>query len=52
MIQFTGTVYFNEDYSVDNHFGGEYLFCLINGRLYEFDNKEEGKAFYEFWQKH
>jgi hypothetical protein len=24
----------------------------VNGRKYIFDNKEEGKAFYEFWQKH
>jgi hypothetical protein len=27
-------------------------YCWMNNRLYKFDNEEEGKSFYEFWQKH
>jgi hypothetical protein len=48
MIRFTGEV-------VRSAMDGITLFVdyvILNGRLYEFDNKEEGKSFYEFWQKH
>ncbi len=48
MIRFTGELRRH----CDNHFGGKCLFCLINGRKYIFDNKEEGKAFYDYWKKH
>jgi hypothetical protein len=29
-----------------------YGYIYINGRVYAFSNYAEGKAFYEFWQKH